>query len=221
MNNTYYIISNSTDSMETGNDFPQIQNVTKEYDPNGPNSVYKLYEHRNLNPPFVPELDSFVVRKRTKITDLQSNAFIGGRGLFLSEKFKSLLSDFNLPKHKFFKSTVIKDDDTHTYYWFHLIESDYRGKVVFEKTKFSNWKDLKLDNYQDYLDFSENEDKYGQLKANKVTLGNTFDKSLDLFMISAFDQNLYISQKLKDKIIEEKLTGIEIKSSEGKLCFEG
>jgi hypothetical protein len=40
-------------------------------------------------------------------------------------------------------------------------------------------------------------------------------------MISAFDQHLYISQKLKDKIIKEKLTGIEIKSSEGKLYFEG
>ncbi len=177
MNNSYYIISNSTDSKENGNDFPQIQNVTKGYDPNGPNSVYKLYEHRNLNPPFAPELDSFVVRKRTKLTDLMSNAFIGGRGLFLSEKFKSLLSDFNLPKHKFFKSTVIKDDDTHTYYWFHLIESDYRQKVVFEKTKFSNWKDLNLARYQDYMDFSENEDKYGQLRANKVTLDNTFDKT--------------------------------------------
>jgi hypothetical protein len=39
-------------------------------------------------------------------------------------------------------------------------------------------------------------------------------------MISAFDQALYISERLKDRIIKENITGIEVKSSDGHLRIE-
>jgi hypothetical protein len=149
-----------------------------------------------------------------------SNVYIGGRGLFLSDRFKAILSDFNLPNHRFFRSTVIKDNVPYTYYWFHLIQSDYRKNVVFPRTTFSNWRNLRLNNYEDYLEFASKDDKFGQLRAETVTLDKIFDKTLDLFMISAFDQALYISERLKDRIIKENITGIEVKSSDGHLRIE-
>jgi hypothetical protein len=53
-----------------------------------------------------------------------------------------------------------------------------------------------LKDYKDYLRFDKEEDEFGLLRAGFVTLDRKFDKTLDLFMISAFDQNLYASQKL-------------------------
>ena len=53
-----------------------------------------------------------------------------------------------------------------------------------------------------------------------MTLDKKFDKTLDLFMISAFDQNLYASKSLVDAIKETRITGLEIVDSKKKLAFD-
>jgi hypothetical protein len=154
------------------------------------------------------------------LTDIISAGYIGGRGLLISERFKKLLQKFRLTNHIFFPAYVMKDEVKHRYFWLHLVGSDYRKYLVFTKTKFSNWPRLKLKNYEAYNTFDKEEDKFGLLRAGFVTLNNKFDRSFDLFMISAFDQNIYASQKLVDAIIEKKLTGIEILDAKKKLAFE-
>jgi hypothetical protein len=77
-----------------------------------------------------------------------------------------------------------------------------------------------LKDYKDYLRFDKEEDEFGLLRAGFVTLDRKFDKTLDLFMISAFDQNLYASQNLINTIKENKITGVEIVDSLKNLTFE-
>lgn len=65
----------------------------------------------------------------------------------------------------------------------HLVDSDYRKNVIFTKTKFSNWPKLKLRNYQDYIRFDKEEDKFGLLTASFVLLDKKFNRTLDLFRV--------------------------------------
>ncbi len=201
-------------------EYPQVKSMTKGYDLNAANSVWALHEVRNNKPKFKPNLDGFVLYKKAGLTDAISAGYIGGRGLLVSDRFKKLLQKFNLTNHIFYPATVIKDDKTHKYFWMHLVDSDFRKNVVFSKTKFSNWPKLKLKDYKDYLRFDKEEDEFGLLRAGFVTLDRKFDKTLDLFMISAFDQNLYASQNLINTIKENKITGVEIVDSLKNLTFE-
>jgi|JI6StandDraft_1071083.scaffolds.fasta_scaffold211165_2 hypothetical protein len=220
MNSHYHIISNAAGTKETGMEYPQVKSMTKGYDLNAANSVWALHEVRNNKPKFKPNLDGFVLYKKAGLTDAISAGYIGGRGLLVSDRFKKLLQKFNLTNHIFYPATVIKDDKTHKYFWMHLVDSDFRKNVVFSKTKFSNWPKLKLKDYKDYLRFDKEEDEFGLLRAGFVTLDRKFDKTLDLFMISAFDQNLYASQNLINTIKENKITGVEIVDSLKNLTFE-
>jgi len=220
MTHHYYIISNAAGTKETGMEYPQVKSMSKGYDLNAPNSVWALHEVRNTKPKFKPNLDSFLLYKKAGLTDTISTGYIGGRGLLVSERFQRLLQNFNLTKHIFFPATVFKEDKVIKYFWMHLVDSDYRTNVIFPKTKFSNWPKLKLKDYQDYLRFNKDEDKFGILRAGKVTLDKFFDTTLDLFMISEFDQNLYASQKLIDAIKENKITGLQIDDAMDILKFE-
>jgi hypothetical protein len=102
----------------------------------------------------------------------------------------------------------------------HLVDSDYRKYVVFSKTKFSNAPRLKLKDYEDYQKYDREKDEFGILMAGFVVLNKRFDKTLDLFMISAFDQNLYASEKLIQKIKDSGITGLAIEDAVKHLQFE-
>jgi hypothetical protein len=220
MNTHYFIIANAAGTKETGMEYPQVKSMTSGYDLNAPNSVRALREVRNHLPGFKPNLDAFVLYKKAGLTDVISAGYIGGRGLLVSDRFKKILQRFNLTQCIFFPAVVIKDDTRHKYFWLHLVESDYRKNVVFAKTKFSNWPKLTLKSYQDYTRFDREEDEFGLLRAGFVTLDKKFDRRLDLFMISAFDQNLYVSEKLINAIKESSITGLEITNASKQLAFD-
>lgn len=139
--------------------------------------------------------------------------------MLISQRFKDLLEDFHLVKHLFFPASVMKGEELHTYYWLHLVDSDFQSHVVFTKTLFANEPDLRLADYTEYLHYTATQDTLGLLRAARVTLNSDFDKTLDLFMISGFDQHLYISNKLYKTIIAHKITGLHIRAADC-LTFE-
>ncbi len=219
MTTIYYNISNAAGTKETGMEYPQVKSMSKGYDLNASNSVWALHEVRNQKPLFKPNLDSFVLYKNAGLTDVISAGYIGGRGLLISDRFKKLLQKFNLTKHIFFRATVLKEESSHQYFWMHLVESDYRQYVVFSKTKFSNKPRLKLKDYHDYTRYDKEKDQFGILRSDFVTLNKDFDRSLDLFMISAFDQNLYASDRLIERIKDVGITGLQIEEAKN-LAFD-
>lgn len=55
---------------------------------------------------------------------------------------------------------------------------------------------------------------YKTIQANEISLVPNFrDFDFDLFIISYFDYKKYISERLKERLVKEKITGIEIKES--------
>ena len=47
----------------------------------------------------------------------------------------------------------------------------------------------------------------------KIALSDSFDKSLDLFTFLGFDNNIYISKKLKKAIEENNVIGFKIREA--------
>jgi hypothetical protein len=101
------------------------------------------------------------------------------------------------------------------------IVSDMTDYVDFKLTKFyvehfgKKERDLDLSTNEELLEMMSHyidENKF--VASPRIFLKSDFFKlQLDLFTISRIDYNTYISEALKDKLIKEKITGIEIRES--------
>ncbi|MDO6433266.1 hypothetical protein Q4E93_21830 [Flavitalea sp. BT771] len=218
---SYYIIEPACNTIETGSQYPQVQEMGPDYDYKAGNSVYALSRCVYNFPDFVPNLDYFVVKGKAKLTDLLSVAPING-GLLISSRFKELLENFSLVSHRFYPSKVSYKRTFYEYYWMHIISNltdlvDYPASTFFTYFNYThNLGYTAVSSKEDYL-FQKSEIKKNNpgksitLWAEKIKLSDHFDKSLDLFEISSFDSNFYISEQLKAAIISINLTGCNIK----------
>ncbi len=207
----YFGLTESAEDKIIGT-YPQLVDMIEGYDYEANNSVNNLQIYRGIEPPFTnPNLDGFKAAKGAKITDIMSGP-IGGRGFILSNRVKSIFEKFKIPKHYFFEAKIYHKNICYdNYYWFHLV-SDYRQFVDYKKSEFYKGKDLfKFDNYDEYLKFSEITDRHGFLMAEKVVLSRSFYLSdFDMFMISNFDQTIYISDSLRAELSVSKISGYEL-----------
>jgi hypothetical protein len=212
----YSILIEAAGTKETGSEYPQCQEMMEGYDYNANNSIYRLNECRNKRPFFTPNLDGLKMHSKSKLTDVISCAMLGGMGLFVSNKLKIILERFNLVDHLFFQASLYyKKKQYNDYYWLHLI-SDYRKFVDFSKSKFVigqkgiNPDKLNFKTYAEYNQFEREVDEFGLLRSKNVYLLDKFDCTIDMFMISQFNQNIYVSERLVSCLMEENVTGIEI-----------
>lgn len=192
--------------------YPQLIDMIDGYDYDAFNSVNNLQIYRGVEPPFLnPNLDGFKATKGAKITDIMSGP-IGGRGFILNDKLKSIFEKFKIPKHYFFKANVYHKINCYdNYFWFHLV-SDFRHFVNYNSSLFFKGNETVIfNNYNEYLKFSEFNDRHGFLRAEKLELSQEFYLlDFDLFMISNYDQTIYISDLLRDALIESNISGFEI-----------
>lgn len=222
---TYYILEHPADTPETGSEFPQVQKMAPGYDYDAPNSVYQLSEAHSQLPSFEPNLDYLVLAGKAKPTDLLSVAVLSG-GLLVSEKFKSLLEKFSLPTHKFYPANVKTRKGMLQYYWMHII-CNLSKEVNFPKTRFfvhlfyrTALGYAEVSSYEDYVNqqkdlVKNNPGKTIALSANDITIPASSLNGLDLFRIGTFNTNLFISEALQKAMINEKITGCEIKPAPG------
>ena len=223
MNRTYFTLNFASATKETGTEYPQVQEMGQKYDYDAPNSIDALIRFRSKLPDFTPNLDYFILHNRANPTDILSTAPISGVGLLISEKFKSLLEDFHLPKHTFYEARVLhRGFFIEGYYWFHFI-SDYTNYVDYAKSDFFLYKNYSKDlgsiEVKSKEDFSKKEkdienDVSLAIWSRKITLTNDFDHNLDLFKVSKFNSDVFISEKLSQSIKGNKLTGFVIKSTD-------
>ncbi len=216
----YYIFKPAAGTPETGQVFPQVQKMKPGYNYKAHNSVHALSREYQKLPDYEPDLDYFIVHARANLTDLLSVTVTYG-GFLISEKLKSIFEQFNLPTHKFYSAKLKHRKQFYNYYWMHIICNltdvvDYPRSTFFVYHNFS--KNL------GYVDVSSNEEliqKEQKLKsdnpgklvpiwAEKIALTPSFDRSLDLFEIGTFNSDCYISESLKQAIINEKITGSSI-----------
>lgn len=220
MNNRFDLLDFACGTQDTGPQFPQVQEMIKGYDYDAKNSVDELAKFYDSLPPFEPNLNSFILHKQAKPTDFLSNS-LTSVGYLISEKVKTLLSQFNLPEHKFYRASVIhKKESVQGYYWFQIV-NDFRKFVDYGKSEFFIYKNfsqnagsIDIQSEKDYLEKNSSimiKDPTTRIWASKIAFTYAFPKQLDLFALSKFNANTFISKKLSQSMIDHHITGLDIK----------
>lgn len=194
---------------ETGKVFPQVICISLE-------SAHQL-DSSDFSTS-TPEL-IFKLNKGAKVTDIISQVAINAQGLLVSELFKSLLEEFNLMYYKLYPASIVTTNCSLNYYWLHLIDDGLRddinyGESVFYYTKSTFKKDrISLSSYGDYLQKKAENGILWGAKATEIKLKDSFDCSLDLFVIMPFNYDFIISKRLATAIKEKAISGIDIKEA--------
>lgn len=217
----YYIFKPATDTPETGSQYPQVQKMNSGYNYKADNSVYALSKAYENFPDFEPDLDYFVVHSQAKLTDLLSVTPVHG-GFLISERLKNIFEQFNIVPHKYYPARLKHRKKFYeNYFWMHII-CDLTDYVDYQKSTFfiyynygHNIGFVDVNSKEGYFQMKEkvnldNPGKTVTIWADKIYFANNFDKNLDLFEISTFNSNYYISSSLKEKILQEKITGCDI-----------
>jgi hypothetical protein len=224
---SYYTLEPACDTPETGHVFPQIQKLKPGYDRKKPDSIYS-YLKKSINgfPDEAPDLDGFTMHGYAKPTDLVSNA-ITSPGLFINQKAKSIFEMNNLISHRFYQANVTyRGKPLSDYYWLHII-SDLTDYISYSDSSFFIYKrfdldmgDIKINSKDEYFEQlkrlqENNPNTYITIRAKKITLTPSFfNKKLDLFKIGLFDTNFYISQRLRDALVDNNITGCDIQPTD-------
>ncbi len=211
--NNYYILKIASGTEQTGTQFPQCQGMAEGYDYNGVNSYRKLRHDvfRNLK----PDLDSFLLQKKAKLTDFVSktNPYFG---FLLNEKVKNIMQNYKLLPYRFYNASIKEKEMFYNdFFLFHFI-SDLSEFIDYTNTKFV---------VTDYIDIveefntSSKSELYSKWKSTsslyefkvyQYQFITDFEIEFDLFKVSFTDPKTYISHRLKTALEEANITGIEI-----------
>lgn len=225
----YFILKEACATKETGPVYPQIQKWKPGYDDGKPDSFYSYWKASKGGefPEFEPNMDSLIMHTRAKPTDMVSSGV--SLGFVISEKLKSIFQDFQLPPHRYFPAKIIhKKVPLDGYYFMHII-SNYIDFVDYKKTTFFTCGFNNIDpmpipitSKEDFIKKAEElqDDSfikklpYRSIHSNHICFNGDFDRNLDLFEIGRFNINFYISEKLKNALTENGITGCNIKPTE-------
>lgn len=217
------ILTLSADKKVIGSSYPQITKISDSEDLKNKlkqidNSPTVLSEVHN-------RLEYFILNNSAKITDaISTNVINSNDGILISDRFKNLLEEnFLLCSHAYYPATVMHKNKAYTNYFFlhlkpfldqrHIIEyADipsslfYIGNLIGSKIHEVTFKTIE--------EIQETRQKVFNENSNLVYSGYlTFNNQLsniDLFVIHFCDYNLYISERLKNKLNSEKITGLSI-----------
>jgi hypothetical protein len=213
----YYSFTDSTDTKVIGSHFPQCAGVLPGYNNEYENrlSLYYFAHQKGRKINFMPDLSAIKILERTKLTDLISCSLGPGNDLVVSTKFKDLIQKYNCSKYQLFQATLNKKKETFQYWWIHYMYTlektvDYEASTFFHADEGLSEKANSIKSYKEYKDFYDKEDTFGLIRATKTVLKH---KPLDFFIIGQFNQTHYVSESLKQKIIDVGITGIEFKEA--------
>jgi hypothetical protein len=214
----YYNLKNSIDLKEIGGDFPQVQRTYDGYDKKAPDSYLKVKS--SAFPDFAPNLYYFTMNPKGKLTDMISTSMLTGSGSLVSERFKNLLEDgFTLAPHRFYPASLkYKGEFRNDYYWMHVV-SDNTEYIDFEHTKCYIRAAGSLEKHPiEIMSASDLRTKMLPLlmeskfieSAEVFLQGKFYNQKLDCFQIGSIATGTFISKELKGRIIQEKITGVDM-----------
>ncbi len=209
----YFSITESTDEKIIGMHYPQCAGLLKEYnnDYENPYSLYYFAHQKGKRVNYKPDLSSIKILERTKLTDLISCSLGPGNDIVVSSRLKNIIKESKASQYQIFETILNKKNVKFKYWWIHYIYN--LEKVVdYEASRFSHTNDklsLKAKNiksHKEYKEFYDKEDTYGLIRATNIVLRH---KPLDFFIVGQFNQTHYISKELKDRLVNEGITGLE------------
>lgn len=159
----------------------------------------------------------FTLKKKAALTDLLSTTAGPYIDLLISENFKNVICQCNIMSHQYFEAVVNSPQGPQPYFFLHLCQPnlvdfiDYQ-KSIFYETEWGFYKcPILINSYEHYLSLKSkaNSVSFG-VEIEKIAMTENFDRSIDMFYILQFDNSIYISERMKKIIEENKITGIKI-----------
>lgn len=202
----YYSISCSTEK-EIGRTFPQLHCLSQVH-------AHSLSAWEF--PHFIPKL-IFELHKSAKLTDVLSDAATGGNGFIISKRLKDILASFTLMTHRYYDVKINTKNGELIYYFLHLCEPGLTKQLDYNKTEFheTNYtfreNRIKIESYERYksLKSLDKDAKFG-VDMENIFVKEDFNQLLDLFTFLPFTHKIFISEKLKNTIQENKITGLKL-----------
>ena len=124
------------------------------------------------------------------------------------------IREFQTSEIQFFDCILHKKQVPLNFQWVHFVYNlekvvDYKRTIFTHPDENLHKKMKAINSYSSYIDFYENDDEWGLLRADKVFIDH---EPLDFFLIGHFKQNIYVSERLKDEIFP-KFTGFDLRKS--------
>ena len=172
---------------------------------------------RNVTPDLFPEfapnygLDLNPKSIATDVIDRGTLEF----GIVISENLRKILHDYNLPPHKFYPIDVYNSN--RNYYWFHYISNfrsffdvknseveifDIFKQEIVDVVRFNSFEELNDFNRQLILQVGKT------MRYRLIKLRPSFPK-YDLFEIKGAQHFTVISDRLKNELERQSITGLE------------
>ncbi|MDJ1486359.1 hypothetical protein QNI16_38120 [Cytophagaceae bacterium YF14B1] len=142
------------------------------------------------------------------------------RGFVISTKVKELIAKFHLPPHRFYPVTFHQKNrktkqvqEVIGYWWLYFTMETGEKNINFAESEFyyeRKYLDYKpvINTYEDYMQIT---DKVGKaMSAKKLVFNSNFDQQQDLWGTCYLSNTNYISPRLYEAFIENKITGYQI-----------
>ncbi len=199
----YYYLNNSTEL----NDicfYPQTKII---------NGTTVLEETPNYDQNFI-EKGKIEINSKSIQTNLLDKSPIG-KGLIIDKKLRDILLEFSIPAHRIHKIPTTYKNIELEYFWLSFVPSnrhiDYEKSEfeIFNSSKFRVLGKLQLKSIDFYhrintcLSFEEN------TRISKIVFKDSFPNN-DLINFEKIRPGEFISERLKNRLIKENITGIKI-----------
>lgn len=154
--------------------------------------------------------------KKAKKTDLLSSYNIYF-GLLISEKIKQIVSDFNLPNHKFYHLNLLKNKkNVNGYYFFHFYDNlfhylDYKKTkiAIMHKFNFSVLDEFVLQSEEHLKEIKSSLKFEEHIRLKELHFNDTFP-NYDIMTNNILGFQTLISEKLLFALQENDITGYEV-----------
>jgi hypothetical protein len=210
----YFSICHTTEPKDIGQHYPQ----TREIDISAAHSL--KFDHL---PPNSIDFGFIHIHKGSKLTDFLSTAAFAGHAFILSSKAIKVFEQFDLGKYKIHPATVLHNGKRYDYGVLQFT-NDFHSELDFTNSHFyvanilGGYEfEIDVESLEDY-EFKSNEVKKGLYLGTKrwwyVRLkSGTFSSNThtpDLFTVFSSSIGPFISPKLAEAFIENRLTGVKI-----------
>lgn len=209
---SYYTFKHSTNSKEIGNvTWGQIELINP-YD-----AKDLLKNNKTLS-------ISCRQYKKALLTDLLSCFDLGiNNNYVVSQNLRSLFEAFNMQPHFFSNCSIEKSNgDLVKYYVLHLVDTPFPKMVDFEGSVFrvadtctlpltGEEPIIPVKNYTEYINKKNELFHDGlEIRLDRFTINREYIDKYDIFSFFPEDSNLYVSERLKDELLDHEISGIEL-----------
>ena len=164
------------------------------------------------------------MNKRAKLTDVLSCFKLGiDNNFIISKQIRAILEDFKIQPHLFVDCNVEKPNgDILKYGVLHFQGNQFFEMVDFKKSIFritytisfplkGNEPIIEINNYSDFMQKEKELNSQDLIiRLDKYVISEEYKDKYDVYTFFPFDSGVFISKELRDALLDNKLTGIEI-----------